>query len=188
MARYEEISTIARTTGDRLLMGRNLNNMAEWYRVRGNAVEAGACYEESLANHRAMNPGMVAVVLCNYARLLIGQGETERPRAQLIECIAIAEANGLRGMDEHLLEVGAGLAAVMGSPLDAARWHGASLSRMQESGAKRETADEAFLAPLLGRAREALGQAAFDAAERAGMAHKREASLAELQAWLTSSI
>jgi tetratricopeptide (TPR) repeat protein len=187
-ARYDEIDAIARATGDRLLLGRNLNNIAEWHRNRGDAAEAAACYEASLAAHRPVNhPGMIAVVLCNYARLLISLGESERPRAQLVECLDLAEANGLRGMNEHVLEVGCGLAALHGDALEAARLSGAALACLRESGARRETVDEAFLQPLLGRARVTLGPAQFDAAERAGMALKREASLAELRAWLAKT-
>jgi predicted ATPase/DNA-binding winged helix-turn-helix (wHTH) protein len=188
IARYEEISAIALATGDLLLKGRNLNNLAEWHRACGRPAEAAACYEKSLATHRAANnPGMIAIVLCNYARLLIGQGQSGGARAQLVECIGIARANGLRGMDEHLLEIGVGLAVGHGDAVDAARLHGASLARMRESGAKRETVDEAFLAPWLARARAAAGAAAFDAAERAGIALEREASLAELLAWLAKT-
>jgi hypothetical protein len=185
MARYDEIRDIAIASDDRLLLGRNLNNLAEWHRNRGDAAEAEAGYEAALAVHRTLdNPGMIAVVLCNYARLLIGQGQSARPREQLVASIAIADAAGLRGMDEHLLEVGAGLAALLGDAVAAARLHGASLSRLREAGAKRESSDEAFLVPLLGRARAAIGGAAFDDAERAGAALKRDAALAELSDWL----
>jgi predicted ATPase/DNA-binding winged helix-turn-helix (wHTH) protein len=188
MARYDEISAIADALGDRLLMARNLNNLGEWHRNNGRSADAEARYEESLAVHRALNnPGMIAVVLCNYARLLIAEGQTQRPRAHLDEAFAVAEANGLRGMDEHLLEVAAGLAAVRGDAASAARLHGASLARMREAGAKRESTDEAFIAPLLARAREALGPAAFDTAECGGNGLKREDSMAELAAWLANT-
>jgi predicted ATPase/DNA-binding winged helix-turn-helix (wHTH) protein len=185
MARYDEIRSIALALGDGLLMARNLNNLAEWHRNKGHLTDAAACYEESLATHRELkNPGMITVVLCNYARLLLSQGELARADANLREAFAIAPAHGLRGMDEHLLEVGAALAALRGESERAARLHGASLARIRDGGAKRESVDEAFLAPLLAGARSALGPAAFDAAERAGAALKREASLDELGAWL----
>jgi hypothetical protein len=67
-------------------------------------------------------------------------------------------------MDEHWLEVAAGLASVRGDAASAARLHGASLARIRGAGAKRESTDEAFLAPLLARARESLGPAAFETA------------------------
>ena len=103
MARYDEIRSIALALGDGLLLARNLNNLAEWHRNKGHVAEAAARYEESLAIHRELkNPGMITVVLCNYARLLLGQGDTVRGRGHLGEAFAVATANGLRGMDEHL--------------------------------------------------------------------------------------
>jgi predicted ATPase/DNA-binding winged helix-turn-helix (wHTH) protein len=187
MARYAEIRSIALTLGDGLLLARNLNNLAEWHRNKGHVAEAAAGYEESLAIHRGLkNPGMITVVLCNYARLLLGQGDTVRGRAHLGEAFAVATANGLRGMDEHLLEIGAALAVLRSEPERAARLHGASLTRMRDGGAKRESVDEAFLEPLLAGARATLGAAAFDVAERAGAALKREAALDELSGWLAN--
>jgi hypothetical protein len=185
-ARYEEIRSIAARLGDRLLMTRNLNNMAEWNRSQGNYAAAEAGYEESLAIARdeLKSPGLMIGILGNHARLLLSEGRVARGSAHLREMFAIAAANGLRRLDEHLLEVGAALAALRDDPERAARLHGASLAKLREAGAKRERSDEAFLAPLLARARSALGPAAFDAAERAGAALKREASLDELRAWL----
>jgi predicted ATPase/DNA-binding winged helix-turn-helix (wHTH) protein len=187
MARYGEIRRIAVTLGDGRLLARNLNNLAEWHRLRGMSADAAACYEESLALHRDRsheNPGMITVVLCNYARLLLGQGETARARTLLNEAYAITTTHGLRGMDRHVLEVGAALAALRAEPERTARLHGAALARIRDSGAKRESVDEAFLAPLLAGACAALGRAAFAAAERAGAALTREASLDDLGAWL----
>jgi hypothetical protein len=185
MARYDEIRSIALALGDSFLLGRNLNNLAEWHRNQGHGAEAAASYEESLAILRKLkHPGMITAVLCNHARLLLGLGEEARARANLDEAFAVVSAHGLPGMHEHLLEVGAALAARRADPERAARLHGASLARLREGGAERESLDEAFLAPLMASARAALGAAAFDAAEHAGAALKREAALDELGAWL----
>jgi hypothetical protein len=127
---------------------------------------------------------MITVVLCNYARLLLGQGDMARGRRLLGEAFALTTTHDLRSMEKHVFEVGAALAALRADPGRAAGLHGASLARMRDGGAKRESIDEAFLAPLLAGARAALGGAAFDAAEHAGAALKREASLDELGIWL----
>ena len=185
LARYDEIGRIAATLGDGPLTGRNFNNLAEWHRQCGRIAEAQACYEESLRFVRsAGNPGMITVVLCNFARLLLSQGDAPRGRDAVKEAVAITATHGPRSMERHAIEVGAALAALEGDPGRAARLHGASLARMRDGGTQREPADEASIAPLLAAARADLGAAAFDAAERAGAALKREDAMAELGAWL----
>jgi predicted ATPase/DNA-binding winged helix-turn-helix (wHTH) protein len=185
MARYDEIRAIAAALGDRTLLARNLNNLAEWHRLQGASAEAAACYEEAIAVQRELgNPGNLAVVVCNHARLLLGQGDQARGAALLCEAYELAAGHGLRGMDKHLLEIGAGLAAMRGEPERSARLHGAALRRMRDGGARREATDEAFLAPLLAKARSAIGAGAFDAAEQAAGAAAPDASFAELGAWL----
>jgi hypothetical protein len=51
-------------------------------------------------------------------------------------------------------------------------------------GFHRERADEAFLAPLIARARGALDDAAFTAAESAGRSLSYEEAIAQARAWL----
>jgi len=185
LARHEEIRSIAATLGDFHLMAGNLNNLGEWHRHGGRDTEAAACYEESLAlNLKSGNPRGMAIVLCNYAQLQLSQGDVARGRTLLNEAFATATAHGLRNMDRHVLAVGAALAAKRADPEWAARMNGASLALMREGGTKRESVDEAFLAPLLAAARESLGPTAFEAAERAGASLPRETALDELGAWL----
>ena len=116
--------------------------------------------------------------------MLLGQRDTARGRRLLDEAFALTTRHGLRGMDKHVIEVGAALAALRAEPERAARLHGASLARMRDGGAKRDSLDEAFIAPLLAGARTALGPAAFEAAERAGATLQPDAALDELGAWL----
>ena len=89
-------------------------------------------------------------------------------------------------MEKHVLAVGAALAAMRADPKCAARLNGASLALLRDAGTKRDRVDEAFLAPRLADAREAMGATAFEAAERAGAALPREAALDELGLWLAS--
>ena len=185
LARYEEIRSIAATLGDIQLLAGNLNNMGEWHREAGRGAEAAACYEESLAlGRRSGNPRLIPVVLCNYAQLLLGQGDVVRGHTLLNEAFTVTMEHGLRSMERHVLAVGAALAAMRADPQRAARLHGASLALMREGGTKMEGVDEAFLAPRLAAAREALGATAFEAAERAGAALSRETALDELGVWL----
>ena len=57
-------------------------------------------------------------------------------------------------------------------------------SATAQTGLHRDPADEAFLAPFIAKARDALGEAAFGAAEAAGKALSNEAAMTEAQAWL----
>ena len=183
--RHDEIQHIARTTGDRLLMARNLNHRAELERGRGHVAAAQAYYEEGMVVCReAGNPGTTAVVACNFARLLVGSGTAATARTLIVEALALTAANELRGMHQHLFEVGAGLATICDDHRQAARLHGAALARMRDSDARRESVDEAFIAPLMKRSRAALGGAAFEAAESDGAALTADDATRDLQAWL----
>jgi tetratricopeptide (TPR) repeat protein len=185
LARYEEIRGIAATLGDIQLLAGNLNNMGEWHRDAGRGAEAAACSEESLAlSRRSGNPRAIPIVLCNYAQLLLGEGDVVRGRTLLNEAFTMTMEHGLRSMERHVLAVGAALAAMRADPQCAARMNGASLALMREGSTRRESIDEAFLAPRLAAAREALGSTTFEAAERAGAALQRETALDELGVWL----
>ena len=56
----------------------------------------------------------------------------------------------------------------------------------EQTGVQRSSADEAFIRPLITKAREALGEPAFAAAEREGRALSYEEAIAEARAWLES--
>jgi tetratricopeptide (TPR) repeat protein len=182
---YEEASELARKIGNSYWLSSLLNGLAEVHRGTGNLSVAERYYEESISCSRQRGDARrTAVSLGNLARLLIVAGELERARATLIESRALAETAGLKGLGEHLLEISAGLASALGDPGTAARLHGAALARMHDDGTRREPVDEAFVAPLMARSREALGATAFDCAEAAGQLLSFEASMAEVNQWL----
>jgi hypothetical protein len=83
-----------------------------------------------------------------------------------------------------VLEVSTGLAAFRGQADQAARLFGAAEAQAGRTGLHRDPADEAFLAPLVQRARKALGCAAFDAAAAAGGALDYELAIAAAREWL----
>ena len=58
---------------------------------------------------------------------------------------------------------------------------------MKQMGLHREPADEAFLAPLIAKARAALGVAAFAAEETVGRSLSYEEAMAESRAWLETA-
>jgi hypothetical protein len=102
----------------------------------------------------------------------------------LLEASAIVDEIGSRPLGQSVLEVGAGLSAFDREWARAARLFGAVEAQAEETGLHRDPADEAFLAPLIDRARQALGSAAFTAAEAAGRALGYENATAEARAWL----
>ena len=53
-----------------------------------------------------------------------------------------------------------------------------------QTGLRRDPADEAFLAPMIARAREALDATSFAAAESRGHELPYEGALADARAWL----
>jgi hypothetical protein len=78
----------------------------------------------------------------------------------------------------------AGRAALVGEGVRAARLYGAAQVELEQTGVRREAADEAFLAPLIAKARESLGEAPYAAAEAGGRALSYEDAMAEARAWL----
>ena len=102
----------------------------------------------------------------------------------MCEALAIAEEIGWTGAGQIVLEVSAGLAAFLGEWERALRLHGAAEKLRQHSGLRLEPTDEAFLAPLIAKAREALDEASLAEVAAAGRALSYEDAMAEARAWL----
>jgi hypothetical protein len=84
------------------------------------------------------------------------------------------------------LEVAAGLGAARKEWETAAGLFGAAEGQKVQSGLYRDPSDEAFLAPMMQRARDALGSTAFAAAEATGRAVGYDEAIAKARAWLKS--
>jgi hypothetical protein len=82
------------------------------------------------------------------------------------------------------LDCSTGLAAFFSEWECAARLYGASEALSEQMGRQREPVDEAFQAPLIRRTRDALGAAAFAAAESAGRSLSYDEAIAEARSWL----
>ena len=85
---------------------------------------------------------------------------------------------------QSVLDVCAGMAALDEDHARAARFYGAAEANASDSGIHRDSADEAFLAPLVARSRDALDAAAFSAAEQEGRALGYDAAIEDARAWL----
>ncbi len=188
LLQYEQACEVARTLDNASWLGTALNNLAELHRSEGNHARAQACYEEAIgiARHR-QSPEGIFVPLCNLARLSLSCGHSERAHALLLESLELASGAELKGMGEDVLEVAAGLASVRQHYDQAARFAGAALSRMRESGSQREPVDQAFVAPLLEQARCALGHEGFAAAQAEGGAWSHDAAIHHVRQWLDAA-
>jgi ATP/maltotriose-dependent transcriptional regulator MalT len=183
-----EAIVLARSENDGDSLGFALNGIAEIHRELGNLADAEAFYEQAIALARAQeNARTTAVALGNLASLLIASGQLDRARAALAESMTLGSGMGSRAVVECQLDVVAALAAASASHATAARLHGATLTRMRESGTRHDPVDEAFIAGWMGRSREAIGDAAFDAAEAEGVALGYDAAMVERDRWLRRS-
>ena len=161
------------------------NALAQLHRVAGDLDKAEPLYESVLEMARELDdPESIAIGLLNLAMTSIGRGLGDRARLMLVEALAIAEEIGSKAAGQSVLEVCAGLAAQRGSFEHAARCYGAAEEQAAQTGLHRDPADEAFLAPLVDKARAALGVEAFDRAEAAGRALAYDTAIAEARAWL----
>jgi len=185
---YEEAIGVARSEKDGASLSFALNGIAEVHRELGNLADAQGFYEQSIALARAQeNARATATGLGNLASLLIASGQLDRARTTLAESMALGSGIGSKAMVECQLDVVAALAAASASHSTAARFHGATLARMRESGTRHDPVDEAFIAGWMARSREAIGTAAFGAAEAEGKALGYDVAMAERNRWLSGS-
>ncbi len=182
---YEQTCAVARTLQNTSWLGNALNNLAELHRGEGHLARARTCYEEAIGIARQReSPEGIFVPLCNLARLSLSCGDSQRALALLLESLELASGAELKGMGEDVLEVAAGLASECRQFDQAARFAGAALSRMQESGSQREPVDQAFVAPFLDRACCALGQDRFGAGQSEGGAWDHDEAIRQVRSWL----
>lgn len=166
---YEATVAMARQSGNRraeLVAG---NSLAQLHRAAGRLAEAESLFASVIAIARELGDReSVAIGLLNQSMALISRGDTAAARPLLDEVRDIAAAVGSQPVAQSLLEVSAGLAAAEGDARRAAELFGAAEARSARTGIRRDANDEAFLQPLLQRARERLGADAFAAAQALG--------------------
>ena len=178
----EEAVDLARKLGDSALIFHLLNNIASSRRSTGQLDAAERCFREALELSRthAGRLGRV-IVLDNLIRVLVTKGQADEARRFAIECLPLARHERV-GVD--LLGAVIGLASCLGEHEMAARLWGAWDQKLREWGYREEPVDLEHTAPFVTRSREALGDAAFEAAEAAGRALDFEGAMLALQHWL----
>jgi predicted ATPase/DNA-binding winged helix-turn-helix (wHTH) protein len=182
LACHEEALKLGRTLHEPGLLTSMLNSIAESKRSAGRLDEAERCYREALDLARADGGRLtIVVVLNNLIRVLVARGRPDPARGLAAECLALVRHDKV-GVD--LLEASVGLASCLGDHAAAARFWGAADQKLKEWGYRHQPVDIEHSAPLIARSRQAVGEAAFAAAETAGRALDFEAAMLELQRWL----
>jgi hypothetical protein len=159
--------------------------LGDIHRLEGALDAAAPVYEESVALARECGElrGLILGLL-GLASVLAGRGSRERSRELVGEALAIVEQTGSKPLGAFALLFAAGIAASSGVWPRAAQLHGAAIAQCAQMALRVEPADAAFFSPLIAKAREALGAAAFAAAEDAGHSLSYDTALAEARAWL----
>jgi tetratricopeptide (TPR) repeat protein len=182
---HDEAIVLAREFGSRRDLAAALNNRAQLHRLEGEPAAAQPLYRDvlQLVQGEGDREG-VAIALLNLAMLEIARGAAAPAVPLLEQALVTAAETGSRPASQCVVDVAAGLATLRGDYERAARLHGVAAAQAAQTGLQRDAADEAFLAPLVARARAGLPAGAFAAAEAAGREQAFDATLAELRAWL----
>ncbi|MEO8676199.1 MAG: adenylate/guanylate cyclase domain-containing protein [Casimicrobiaceae bacterium] len=184
-ANFEASATLARELRDKGRLSFALNALAGLHHEARDLDAAVPLFEEALALTRELDDReSISLHLSNLARALVDAGAGERARGLLQEGLAIAREIGSARGAGNVVEVAAGLAVLTVAWESAARFYGAVETRFEEIGLRRTPADDEILMSQIAKARAALGNEAFAAAETAGRALPWEQVQDEVRAWL----
>jgi tetratricopeptide (TPR) repeat protein len=182
---FEEALALARELGDKRELAAALNALAQLHRAAGELDSAEPLYKNVLALARELGDReSIAIALLNLAMASIARGFADRVGGMLLEVSAIVNEIGSKPLGQSVLEVCAGLGALRGEWNRAARFYGATEAQTERTGLRRDPADEAFLAPLIAKARDALGSTVFAAVEANGRSLNYEEAVLEARTWL----
>jgi non-specific serine/threonine protein kinase len=179
----EEAVELARARRARREVPIALDALGTVCRVEGSFDDAAAAYEEA----KSSAPGDLGNKhgwTRNLTYVAIGQGRLEYARRLLIECISVGRRYDPQRRLHRDLDVAMHLAAACGDSTRAARIRGAVHAAAERDGVARDALDDPFLAALREKPRQALGEAAYDAAWSAGHALDIPAAFDEVLAWL----
>ena len=181
----EQALGLAEQQGNKRALGSAYTALAQLFRVEGDLDAAEPLYEKHLVLAREMDDrDSIAIAFLNLAIVAIGRGAADRACAMLRDAVVIAGEIGSKHAGQSVIEIAAGLGVLLGEWGRAALFFGAAEAQITRTGLKRDPADEAFLRPLVAKAREAMDAAAFDAAVNSGSMLGYDEAIAEARAWL----
>ena len=180
-----EALALARELGNKRELAAALNALAQLHRMEGELDAAEPIYGDVVTLGREIKDReTVAIGLLNLAMVSIGRGSTTAARGMLLEVLTIAAEVGSKPAEQSVFEVSAGLAASRGDWAAAARFYGIAEAQAGKTGLRRDPTDEAFLAPYVAQAREALGMETFVATQSASAIEGYDRALADIRGWL----
>ena len=183
----EEAVTLARELDDRRNLAAAINALAQLHRTQGSLERAKALYDEVVATTAELgDEESRAIGLLNLAMVAVSRGDAAEARSLLSEAMEIAHASGFQRVGLAALEVCAGLCAARADFEAAARFFGVAEAQNAAAGLRRDAADDAFLSPLMAKAREALGSR-YGAAESSGRALEYEQAITQARARLAET-
>jgi tetratricopeptide (TPR) repeat protein len=160
--RYSEESiTVARAVGNPRQLATALNGYAQLLRLQRDLIRAEAMYEEVVQILAGLGDReSVAIAQLNLAVVAMERGRFDAARALLGQALQAATSLGSQMVGQATLDMVAGLNAEAGQHSLAVQFFGAAEAQAERSGLRRDSADAAFLLPLIERARRAVGEAA----------------------------
>ncbi len=183
---FEEALAMARQLGNQREIAAALIALAQLHRTEGNPDLAEPLYEEAVSRARAIGDReTIAIGLLNLAMVAIGRDNPVRAVDPLRESLLIAVETGSKPLGVSALDACAGLAASRKDWEDAARFYGMAQAQLGLTGLHRDPADDAFLAPLVAKSRDALGASNFETAQGAVNGTSYEDALALACAWVS---
>ena len=114
-------------------------------------------------------------------------GEVAHAGELLAEALTVAARVGSRRIGQSALEVTAGLCASQGDWENAAKFYGAAEAQAERTGLRADAVDEAFLRPLVAKAKHALGENQFELFEQDGRALRYEDALGQARVRVTAA-
>ena len=185
----DEALDLAERFGNHRDVSAALVQLAQLHRSERNHELADSLYRRALdiAKERGDTESS-AVISLNLSMVAIDQACPERARTMLLDVFRIVDERESKPLAQSLLDVCAGLASSIGEWTKAAFFYGAAEAVARDTGQQREFSDEAFLRPLIDRARDALGADAFAEAEEIGADRDFKTQMRDTCAWLLQTV
>ena len=184
-----EALTLARGIGgDSVIIRSVATSLGELARTRGDWEAAQPFYEEALDNARRHGDLRgIGTSLINLSMLAINRGDVEHARTLVAESIAASEVTAGYGWMFTLL-LCSGLAALKEEWATSARFEAAAVCHFARLGWVLDPADQSFADSVRARARKALGDEAFAAAQASALALTFDQTLVELRQWMRETL
>jgi predicted ATPase/class 3 adenylate cyclase len=185
----EEALALAREQGDPRELAGALNSVAMLRRMEGALAEAESMYRRTVEAARAIgDQESIAIGLLNLAMVRVLSGRNDEAVPDLLEADAIGTQIGSQPVGRSFLEVCAGLAAARGDFERAALYFGSAEMQREQTGLRRDPADETFLVRAIDAARAALGDEVFARVEARGRVVPGAVLLEQARAWLAGFV